>query len=131
MCGRPQIHATVRSRPSPKPECTNVPYFRRSRYQPYASTGKSFFADPVQQLVVVVLALRAADDLAVAFGRETVVAEHRARIVRILLHVERLRFLRIVHHEDRTVVILDEQRLVFGAQVVAPLHRAPLPLERS
>ena len=34
MCGSPQIHATVRSRPRPKPECTNVPYLRRSRYQP-------------------------------------------------------------------------------------------------
>ena len=25
MCGMPQIQATVRSTPSPKPECTNVP----------------------------------------------------------------------------------------------------------
>jgi len=25
MCGVPQIQATVRSRPSPKPECSNVP----------------------------------------------------------------------------------------------------------
>ena len=33
MCGMPQIQATVRSMPSPNPECTNVPYRRRSRYQ--------------------------------------------------------------------------------------------------
>src|SRR5207253_2020897 len=39
MCGMPQIHATVRSTPSPNPACTNVPYFRRSRYQLYASSG--------------------------------------------------------------------------------------------
>src|ERR1043165_2715852 len=39
MCGIPQIHATVRSTPSPNPECTNVPYFRRSRYHEYASSG--------------------------------------------------------------------------------------------
>ena len=32
MCGVPQIHATVRSSPSPNPECTNVPYVRRSSY---------------------------------------------------------------------------------------------------
>jgi len=33
MCGMPLIHATVRSTPRPKPECTKLPYFRRSRYQ--------------------------------------------------------------------------------------------------
>ena len=64
--GCPQIQATVRSRPRPKPECTNVPYFRRSRYQRYASGSRPCFLDAGQQLVVVVLALRAADDLAVA-----------------------------------------------------------------
>src|SRR5437667_3169121 len=39
MCGMPQIHATVRSTPSPNPACTNVPYLRRARYQLYASSG--------------------------------------------------------------------------------------------
>src|SRR5205807_6921950 len=33
MCAMPQIHATVRSTPSPKPAWTKVPYLRRSRYQ--------------------------------------------------------------------------------------------------
>ncbi len=88
--GCPQIQATVRSSPSPKPECTNVPYFRRSRYQRYASGSSPCCVDPGQQLVVVVLALRAADDLAVSLRREAVVVEHRARIVRVLLHVEGL-----------------------------------------
>ena len=32
MCGIPLIHATVRSTPRPKPECTKLPYFRRSRW---------------------------------------------------------------------------------------------------
>ena len=76
--------------------------------------------DAGQQPVVVVLALGAADDLAVPFGREAVVAQHRARIVRVLLHVERLERLRIVEDEHRPVILLGEQRLVITAQVLAP-----------
>ena len=49
--------------------------------------------DPGQQPVVVVLALRAADDLAVAFRRQAVVVEHGPGIVGVLLHVERLHLL--------------------------------------
>ncbi len=33
-CGKPQIHATVRSSPNPNPAWVNVPYLRKSRYQP-------------------------------------------------------------------------------------------------
>ncbi len=31
-CSTPEIHATVRSRPSPKPECGTAPYLDSSRY---------------------------------------------------------------------------------------------------
>ena len=51
------IQATVRSSPSPKPEWTKVPYFRRSRYQRYASGIEPLLLDPRQQAVVVILAL--------------------------------------------------------------------------
>lgn len=37
---RPQIQATVRSIPSPKPECGKLPYLRKSRYHSNASIGK-------------------------------------------------------------------------------------------
>ena len=40
MCSRPQIHATQRSIPMPKPPCGTVPYLRRSMYQLKASFGR-------------------------------------------------------------------------------------------
>ena len=43
-----------------------------------------------EQQVVVVDALAAADDLAVALGREHVEAEHHVRVLGIGLHVEGL-----------------------------------------
>src|SRR5687767_10965508 len=70
---------------------------------------QSFLLNPMQQPVVVVLALRSADDLAVALGGEQIVAENRPRVLRILLHVESLRFLWIVVDEDRTVLSFDKQ----------------------
>src|ERR1700687_419593 len=50
--------------------------------------GKILPLDASQQLVVIVLALRATDYLPVAFRGEQIIAQHRPRIVRILLHVE-------------------------------------------
>jgi hypothetical protein len=38
-CSRPQIQATARSMPIPKPECGTLPNFRRSRYHLKASSG--------------------------------------------------------------------------------------------
>src|SRR5439155_25923012 len=38
-CSSPQIQATQRSIPMPKPACGTVPYFRRSIYQSKASFG--------------------------------------------------------------------------------------------
>src|SRR5438270_2122627 len=86
-------------------------------------------ANPREQLVVVVLALAAADDLAVALRREAVVVEHGARIGRVLLHIESLHGLRIIVNEDRPVVLLRQRRLVVPAQVAAPLHLGPEALE--
>src|SRR5579863_7817484 len=38
-CSSPQIHATARSMPMPKPAWGTLPYFRRSRYHLNASSG--------------------------------------------------------------------------------------------
>ena len=46
--------------------------------------------------VVIVLPLGATDDLAIAFGGETVVAQHRSGVRGVLLHVERLDLFGIV-----------------------------------
>src|SRR5438105_2311252 len=88
-----------------------------------------FLLDPRQQLVVIVLALRAANDLTVALGSKQIIAKDGARVGRILLHVERLGLFRIVVDEDGAVLTLDENRFVFSAQVVAPLHGTALLLE--
>src|ERR1700733_5286767 len=40
-CSRPQIHATARSIPMPKPACGTPPNLRRSRYHLNASSGSS------------------------------------------------------------------------------------------
>src|SRR5689334_4388970 len=45
-------------------------------------------ADPREQLVVVVFALAAADDLPVPFRRQQVVVQHGARVRRVFLHIE-------------------------------------------
>ena len=129
-CGSPQIQAIVRSRPMPKPEWTKVPYRRRSRYHSYAAGSSPSSTMRCEQLVVIVLALAAADDLAVALGCEQIVAEHRARVARILLHVESLRFLRIVHHEHGPIVVRHDQGLVLCAKVLAPLRRAALAMQQ-
>src|SRR6266540_3125436 len=50
--------------------------------------GKILLLDAVNQLVVIIFALRAADYLSVTIGRQAIVAQHRARIVGILLHIE-------------------------------------------
>ena len=40
MCSSPQIQATQRSMPMPKPPCGTVPYLRRSMYHSKASRGR-------------------------------------------------------------------------------------------
>jgi hypothetical protein len=72
---------------------------------------------------MVIFALGTADDLAVPLRREQVIAQHRSRIGRILLHVERLRFLRVVMDEDGAIIVGREQRLIFGTKVRAPCDR--------
>ena len=74
----------------------------------------------------VVLALPAADDLAVALGREHVDAQRDARIGGIGLHVERLELDRIAVDEHRPVELLRDRGLLVAAEVVAPLDRDAL-----
>ncbi len=69
---------------------------------------------------MVVLALAAADDLAVSLWCEAVVVQHRARIVGVLLHVEGLRFLWIVVYEHRPIVPRGDDRLFFRAKITSP-----------
>ena len=58
--------------PMPKPPCGTLPKRRRSRYHSNASRGSLCSSMRLEQQVVVVEALAAADDFAVALGREDV-----------------------------------------------------------
>ena len=81
-CSRPQTHATQRSMPMPKPPCGTVPYLRRSMYQSNASLRKLMLFDALQQQFGIVDSLAAADDLAVALGRQHIHAQRDFRAVR-------------------------------------------------
>ena len=124
---RPQIQATVRSTPRPKPACGTEPYWRRSRYQSKASSGSLCSLDALLEHVEVVLALAAADDLAVALGREHVHAQRHLRVVRIVLEVEGLHVGRVAVDDDRPVELVGEDRLLVAAEVVAPLGSGGRP----
>src|SRR5207245_5329744 len=58
-------------------------------------------ANALQQQVVIANALRSADDLAVALGRQHVNAERQLRTLRIRLHVKRLHLRRVTMDHDR------------------------------
>ena len=80
--------------------------------------------DPLQQQIVVVEALAAADDLAVAFGREHVDAERDVGPLGIGLHVERLDRGRIAVHQHRPVELLRRSRSRPGRRSRRPTRTA-------
>src|SRR6185437_2091178 len=85
--------------------------------------------DAAHEPVVIIFALAATNDFAVALRRQQVITENGPRIGRILLHVERLGFARIVEDEYRAIVLLYHPALIFRAKVVTPLDRAAVVLQ--
>ena len=77
---------------------------------------------PPSSLRQVVLALAAADDLAVTLGREHVHVERQRRVGRVVLEVERLQLHRVAVHDDRAVELPADDRLLVAAEVVAHLR---------
>src|SRR5947208_6366034 len=71
--------------PEPKPRVHERSVLPQIEIPRIRFLRQSLGANALQQFVVIVLALAAADDLAVTLGRETIVVEHRARIGGILL----------------------------------------------
>src|SRR5690606_25865400 len=67
-------------------------------------------------------AFAAADDFAVAFGREHIHAEGEAVVVGVALHVTRLDGGRVAVDDDRAVVVPRQDGLVGAAEVAAPLE---------
>src|SRR5260221_12511076 len=63
------------------------------------------------------------------FRRQQVVAEHSARVSRILLHVKRFRLLGIIVDEDGTFLTFDQQCLVLCAEIITPRHGTTLRLQ--
>src|SRR6266436_3725980 len=63
------------------------------------------------------------------FRRQQVVAQHGARVSRILLHVKRFRLLGIIVDEDGTILPFDEQCLILCAEIITPRHGTTLRLQ--
>ncbi len=90
MCSSPHIQATKRSTPMPKPACGTLPNLREIEIPVERFLRQMVFLQALPQQIQIVNALAAADDFAVAFGRENVDAQGDVRPVRIGLEVERL-----------------------------------------
>ena len=90
MCSVPQIHATVRSRPSPKAGVRNAAVAAQVEIPLKRFLGQVVLPDAPQENVVARLALAAADDFAVAFGRDHVEAERELGARGIPGHVKGL-----------------------------------------
>src|SRR5699024_3920390 len=83
---------------------------------------ESQLADAVEQHVVTLLTLAAADDLADA--RHQQVGRRNGLVVVVDAHVEGLDLLRVVGDKDRLLKeLLGQVALVLGLQVAAPVYR--------
>ena len=80
MCSVPQIHATVRSRPRPKPE---------------------LFGSQRPAEIVTTLA---ANNFAITLGGQHIESQRQVRTLGIGLHIKRLDRRRIAMHHDRAIV---------------------------
>ena len=105
-CSRPQIQVTTRSMPMPNPPCGTRAVAAQVEVPLERLLRQLVLLDALQQQVEVVQALAAADDLAVALGRQHVDAQRAIGLVRIRLHVERLHRRRVVRDADRPVELL-------------------------
>src|SRR2546426_12062362 len=76
-----------------------------------------------EQLVALMNALPAADDLAVPFRGQHVHAQSEIRVLRVILHVERLQGRRIAVDDHRAVELVGEDRLLVPAAVVTRFGR--------
>ncbi len=102
-CGRPQIHATVRSIPRPNPACGNAPVAAEVEVPLERLARQLVVLDRLHERVEIVLALTAADDLAVPLGREDVHAERELRVGGVALEVERLHRRRVAVDHDGAI----------------------------
>ena len=75
MCSRPQIQATQRSMPMPKPAVRHRAVLAQIDVPVERFPRQLVLFDALQQQIVIVNALAAADDFAVAFGREHIHAQ--------------------------------------------------------
>ncbi len=68
MCSSLSIHVRTRSTPRPKPLCGTVPHFLSSMYHLIVLGVEVVVEYALEELVVVVYALAASDDLPVTLG---------------------------------------------------------------
>ena len=117
-----QIQATTRSMPMPKPAWGTRAISAQVEIPLEGFHRQLVLLDAALQQLVARHALRAADDFAVALGRQHVDAEREVRVLRVGLHVEGLHRGRVAMHHDRAVELRAEPGLVGRAEVVAVLE---------
>ena len=103
-CSKPQIQATARSMPMPKPECGNAAVFAEIKIPLEGFFGQIVLVNALQEQVVRGHALRSADDFAVAFGGQHVHAESELGALGIGFHVKRFHAGRVAMDHDGPVV---------------------------
>ena len=91
--------------PMPKPEWGTAAVAAQVEVPLVGLARQVVLVEPLLQQRQVVDALAAADDLAVALGREQVDGERHLRPLGVGLHVERLDLGRIAVDEDRLVEV--------------------------
>ncbi len=104
-CSRPQIQATTRSTPMPKPACGTVPILTQIEIPVERFAREIVLFKALQEQVKVVNALPASDDLAITFGRNDVSPERQFGPVRIGLEVESFDLGRVTVDDERPVQI--------------------------
>ena len=87
------------------------------------------FFQALQQQIEIVDALAAADDFAIAFGRDHVHAQSELRAIRIGLEIECFHLSGIAIYHHRTVQAFGDQGFVGTAEIAAPLDFAAASLE--
>ena len=119
MCSVPQIQATVRSRPRPKPGMRDAAVAAQVEIPLEWLLGQLVFVEALNQQVVIVNALAATDNFAIAFGRKHVESERKIGTLGVGLHVERLDGGGIAVNHDRAVEFIGDDSFFVAADVFA------------
>ena len=119
-CSSPQIQATARSIPIPKPSVGHAAKLTQVEIPLERLFRQAMFVNALQQQFVRGHTLRAANDFAVSLGRKHVDTQCKFRPLRVRLHVKRLHLRGIAMHHHRLIELRRKIGFIGRAQVAAP-----------